>query len=193
MRIHTDKLTFQRIQDAMAEAKRKGRIAKHVTFETLKAHNSRDYDRSFEVRLEAYTKVDGDGRRYANSGSYGAATAYTATYDEWGWFLAELYEIDPYMRVGSKSYPIYSSDDDFHERTGLSYHPQSLREAIADGDGDPYPFVVNRTGGQAGRKGAGRSDGDRIPPNYYRDAINNPGKWNGWARYAPRTLADVPA
>ncbi len=192
MRLHTDTLTRDNVAEALREAKRQGRVAQHVTFKTMTEHNSRDYARSFEVQLEAYDKLDGDGRRYANSGAYGAATAYTATYDEWGWLLAELYNIDPYMRVGSKSHAIYGSDDDFHERTGLSYHPQSLREAIAD-YGDPYPFVTMRTGGQAGQLGKGRSDGEDMPERYYREALNNPGKWTPYGRYAPRTLADVPA
>lgn len=198
MRIHTDKLTVTDIQNALQSEKNAGRIARDVTFKTLTTHNSRDYAYSFEVQLEAYTKVDGDGRRYANSGSYGAATAYTATHDEWGWLLSVLFAKDEYMRVGSKSYPIYRDDDDFHEKTGLSYHPGALRGNLTYPDvehgSDPYPFTTSRTAGQAGQKGKGRSNGDDLPSYIYHEAINNPGKLiRGYVRFVPRTLADVPA
>lgn len=198
MRLHTDKLAIEDVRDAITREKAAGHIAAHVTFKTLSEHNSRDYARSFEVQLEAYTKVDGDGRRFANTGAYGAATAYTATYDEWGWLLSALYAKDEYMRVGSKSYAIYRDDDDFHEKTGLSYHPGALRGNLtypnAEQGSDPYPFTVGRTAGQAGQKGRGRSTGDDLPGSVYREAVQNPGKLiYGYVRYAPRTLADVPA
>lgn len=198
MRIHTDKLTEQDFLDVLARVQRKGRIAFDVMFKTLSQHRSQDYARSFEVQLEASSKDEGDGRKWANSGSYGAATAYTATWDEWGWFLAELYDIDAFMRVGPKGSPFYESDEDFHEKTGISYHPASLREAIFgpsfSDTNDPYPFVIGRASGRAGTRGKGRSDGENLPGYIYREAIANPGKLiYGYVRYMPRTPGDIPA
>jgi len=198
MRIHTDKLNETNVRAALAAAKKAGRIPTHVVFKTLSEHGSRDYARSFEVQLESLDKVSGDGRRQGNSGSYGAGDNYSATYDEWGWFLSELYTRDEYMRAGAKSSPYYADDDDFMEKTGLSYNSEVLRRNLtwpnAEDGGDPYPFTTSRLSGTAGNKGRGRVSGNDLPRFIYDAAVANPGKLiYGYVRYMPRTLADVPA
>lgn len=59
-------------------------------------------------------------RRCFNSGTYGAAGQGAATHDEWGAFIAALYEKDPDMRAG-----YYRSKGHFHATTGNRYVPWS--------------------------------------------------------------------
>lgn len=196
MRIHTDYLKYDDIIDILNTLHRIGRIPRHVVFKKVTEHGSRDYERAFEVQLQAMRKEDGDGRRQGNSGSYGAGDNYAATFDEWGWFLSSLYEKDEYARAGSKENALYHDKDDFHEKTGLSYHPEALRGNLTypneEQGEDPYPYVIG-TGGIAGRKGAGRTNGEDLPTSYLLRAREKPGqKAFGYIRYAPRTLADVP-
>lgn len=57
-------------------------------------------------------------RRRFNTGTHGAGCEGAATHDEWGEFLAALYEKDPDMRAGH-----YRSKGDFHATTGNRYVP----------------------------------------------------------------------
>ena len=154
MRLHTDVLTYSDFYNALEDEKTKGRIAESVGFKILERYGSRDRARAFEVQLESYEKQPGDGRRYGNSGSYGSGENYTATYDEWGWLFAALFEKDPDMRAGSKKHPAYAGADDFHHKTGLTYDPATLIYQLTRQGYDPYPFKVGRE--EIGRRGAGR-------------------------------------
>lgn len=59
-------------------------------------------------------------KRSFNSGQYGAEGQGAASWDEWGTFLATLYEKDPEMRAGP-----YKSRAHFHESTNRQYVPWS--------------------------------------------------------------------
>lgn len=61
-----------------------------------------------------------NSRRYFNSGTHGACGVGAATHDEWGEFIAALYEKDPDMRAG-----YYRSKGHFHATTGNRYVPWS--------------------------------------------------------------------
>lgn len=53
------------------------------------------------------------GRYYGNSGNAGANTQRrAASYAEWGWWLARLFERDPNARMGD-----YADREDFHAQT----------------------------------------------------------------------------
>jgi hypothetical protein len=184
MRLHTDTLTADDIRAALTTEKEGGRIARTVHFDTLTEHRSTTHARAFEVKLGSFEKAPGDGRRWGNSGGYGATSRttgdYTATHDEWGFFLASLYASDPAIVVGGASHPIYRDAADFDTQTGATYR-LSLADVI-ERDGDPYPYRSGRD--LVGRRGAGRSDGDslngRPVPAY---AIRS----GGWLTLAPRT------
>ena len=55
-------------------------------------------------------------RMHFNTGQHGAGEDGAASWDDWGWFLAELYGRDPGMRAAH-----YSSAAAFHEATGGRY------------------------------------------------------------------------
>lgn len=67
------------------------------------------------------------GRHYPNSGTSGAQSwegQVAASWAEWGWFLARVFEVDPDARCGD-----YRSADDFHAQTGERFRePRSPRE-----------------------------------------------------------------
>lgn len=155
MRIHTDVFRADKVRDALHAEITAGRIAPSVTFKTLQEHASRTHSTGIEIQLEAWEKLPGDGRRYGNSGSYGAGEHYAPTYDEWGWLLSALYRLDPRMLVGSMKYPLYTDATDFHERTGYTYHAD-LATRIAT-SGDPYPYRKSPSRALIGRRGYGRS------------------------------------
>lgn len=197
MRIHTDVLSADDFSHSLADEKRAARIAISVGFKELSEHRSTSRHRGFEVQLGSYKKIEGDGRRIGNSGSYGAMSGeYAATYDEWGWFLAALYREDPNMIVGSKKNPIYKDQSDFRFRTGFSYNPEQLLNWLRAGR-DPYPFMAGRASGRVGRVGAGRLAGDSISPLNAKAAVDHylSGKRtiasNNWVKYAPRTVEEV--
>jgi hypothetical protein len=184
VRIHTDTLTRENIQQALIAEIEKGRIARHVSFKVLTEGGSRSHRRSFEVQLEAAERDN--GRRVGNSGSYGAMRpehdGYAATYDEWGWLLAALYQIDPAFIVGTVKHPVYDGRDDFDHKTALTYNPEKLINTLRF-YGDPYPMVIGRAaktkrGYMIGRRGA-----DRASHEGYRSY------WGG--KEQPRTVEEV--
>lgn len=103
MKMHSDTLTESDIRDALKRAKDLGQVDRLTNFEVLDARGSRTRKNGFEIRLAWYgEKVKGDGRRWTNTGHSGADTGgfYAAKYDEWGWFIDELFNADPNMVFG---------------------------------------------------------------------------------------------
>ncbi len=162
MRIHSNVLTHSDITNSLLNERAAGRIARTVTFDTCSSHGSRTHSNAFEVKLQSYSKETGDGRRWGNTGGYGSTSVttgeYTATYDEWGFFLSALYRLDPAMVVGSVGSPIYADVSDFNWRTGRWYDLTLAAEI--ERIGDTMPHVTSRNGkaprGKAGRIGADR-------------------------------------
>lgn len=97
MRIHTDTLTTSDLWQA-------ARIA-WVDMEVT-THGSRSRDHAFNVTLR------GNSKRRPNTGKNGAANEFAATWDQWGVFLAELFDRDNGMTAGQ-----YSDADKFHRMT----------------------------------------------------------------------------
>ncbi len=109
MRIHTDKLTRQDLFAA---------LPCRVDIDEAMEHGSRKRSHAFEVRLIVWDGGKGTSHPYRrNSGQYGADNAgYAATYDEWGWWLAELFDRDPEMIAAQ-----YKGRSDFHTQTSGNY------------------------------------------------------------------------
>ena len=122
MRVHSDTLTHADLLDAA----RISRTALSVT-----AHGSRKRDHAFNVTLR------GESKRRPNTGSYGAADEYAATWDQWGVFIAHLFELDH-----SAEMTYYKDAGDFHYRTASRFDGGWPDDAHGDHrfkyDGIPY-------------------------------------------------------
>jgi hypothetical protein len=123
MIIHTS-LTMNQVYDSLFAAKNAGKITEDVYFDKLNSSNSRSHDRKFDLHIgtdEQGTRPDGKKRAYSNSGHNGANSGpyfnvWAATYDEWGWFLAELFRRDPLAKCSR-----YGNRDDFNAKTDDNY------------------------------------------------------------------------
>lgn len=123
MKLHTNSLTAGDIRGSLTVAKVAGQVSRSVTFNKLEEHGSRSHARAFEVQLGTETKYKGDGRRRQNSGTNGAQYTYAATWDEWGWFIAEIFEIDPRAKFGP-----YNGVKDFNEQTKYKFATDNERD-----------------------------------------------------------------
>jgi hypothetical protein len=115
MKLHT-KLNAVEVREALLTVKDHGLVAPSVYFEQCDERGSRSRTRAFDIKLACATKYKNDGRRRANSGNHGSAYRYTATYDEWGFFIAEIFERDPEAVFGN-----YNGRDDFENQTHGAY------------------------------------------------------------------------
>jgi hypothetical protein len=117
MRIHSNILTESDVREALIKATKRGGVDRMTDFAELNPRGSRSHKQAFEVRLEWLgTKIKGDGRRWTNGGNYGSGSSYAATRDEWGWFIAELFQMDEHATVGP-----YKGMDDFDTSTRYAY------------------------------------------------------------------------
>lgn len=123
MRLHSNTLRYADIYGALKAAKDAGKVDGLVQFETFEDKGSRSRSRAYEIQLGWYgDKQPGDGRRWKNTGNRGADSeyngggCYAATYDEWGWFIAELYKMDPELIFGH-----YKTRDTFNSMTKNAY------------------------------------------------------------------------
>jgi len=111
MRLHTDLITELDIHAATGGLPN--------VYADVFSHGSRSRERAFEVRLT------GNGYR-VNSGNRGAGFENGATWDEWGVFLARLFEVDPHAFWGSATRPVYPSRQVFHQITGNRFREGEL-------------------------------------------------------------------
>lgn len=84
MRLHSNTITPEHIANAAQRA--------HVTVPVLRKHGSKKRARAFEIQLS------GNG---ITGGQFGSLDYRSATWDEWGIFLAALYTQDPNMVAGT--------------------------------------------------------------------------------------------
>lgn len=138
MRFHTS-LDREQIHAALQRAKQAGKLTEDVEFRELTEYKSRTHERQFEVQLgvsksHTYVPLPADyvnqygkkqrTRRTANGDGY---NWYAATWHEWGWFIAFLYEAGSHGdRWGSDPdharYPWgYFSRDDFESKTDWQF------------------------------------------------------------------------
>ena len=101
MRIHSDVLTPELVEKATHARGMKGVAA------SVSVHGSGSHKGALEVKLT------GTSSRRPNPGTgVGNSDGYAATWDEWGMFLAYLFEKDP---KATATY--YEDADDFHWKT----------------------------------------------------------------------------
>lgn len=145
MRIHTDGVENIDLDRAAFHA--------GVTFARKVRHGSRTHKHAWDVTLR------GNSRRRPNHGGSGAAEGYAATWDQWGIFLAHLYNEDATMRCAGA----YKDIDEFDFKTGERFWLTFNRETgefdgfeLKDSHGDHKFESLVRAGGQQCNCGAVR-------------------------------------
>jgi hypothetical protein len=106
VKIHSDVLTYQDIWDA-------AQAAGPEVFVRASQRGSRKRSHGFEVSLTGTST-----RRPNNREAWRETDDYAATWDEWGMFLAYLFDKDPDAIVPG----VYESGDDFHFKTGERFY-----------------------------------------------------------------------
>ena len=119
MRIHSNRLTPDLLRRCLREH---DYLPTSAGMWRLNTHGSRSRDRAFEVRIGADAGQDvlGTTRRPCMGGGYYHPfnvgdedwTEKALTYCEWGWFLANVFAIDPDAIAGP-----YKGSDDFYAQT----------------------------------------------------------------------------
>jgi hypothetical protein len=137
MRLHT-KLGGESIARALQQAKSKGRVGRMIVFAVDDEHGSRTHPRAFEIRLGSWDSWlpagtrDQHGKRTltrrrrggeANHGDY----PYAATWHEWGWLMAEIWDMDPTARWGGTTGWHYKDRADFDAKTDGAFISEFLR------------------------------------------------------------------
>lgn len=110
MKLHSDKISTQDIREALETARAKGKIVGDTELLVLEEQGSRKRENGWEVRLGVKHRDGVHNRRNMNN------TAYSATWEEWGWFIVELFELDIDLEFGS-----YTSYNEFHTQTRYNF------------------------------------------------------------------------
>lgn len=162
MRIHSDIIRPEDVRNALRTAQSEGRVSDHVHIDVLSAHGSRKRSGAVEVQLgsdtsesfislevETYAHNYGSPRKILNkikrryprqgkSQMAGDHLASSATWHEYGHFIAELFAIDPHAIIGD-----YDQADSFYYQTyeqPMNY--RTIDPMTSDyGDGRAYDFL----------------------------------------------------
>jgi hypothetical protein len=131
MKIHSNYLSPAQLEACLADVKHAGRVVKPVTLYLAPAA-SRSRSAAWEARLYWLgTKRPGDGRRRPRSRVAAiSADAWAAFDDEWGWWLARVFQFDPDAITGP-----YRGAADFHAKTRSRFGSGG---AGSDGDGERH-------------------------------------------------------
>lgn len=125
MKLHSDILTDQTILRALLKGRNAGVIDPGVHPDKMEARGSRSRARAWEIHLGTNTKTrDYTGklrRRPSNSADPDSLAEFGATYAEWGWFIAFLFEADPDLMFGP-----YTSLEVFDRVTRYAFDPADV-------------------------------------------------------------------
>lgn len=112
MKLHT-KLNNHQINEAMTHVKERGLVADGIYFVQFAYENSQSHPYGYLIQLGTNENTTPGNKRRGRKQVANGDRIWAATYDEWGWFIAEIFECDPNAKFG-----YYKNYDDFHEKTG---------------------------------------------------------------------------
>ncbi len=116
MKVYSDTLTKTDLVDALDGAKHARLLGPAVFLTQLDKKPAKKRAHLFVVQLAAVAKLPGEKRRRTNTGTSGAGDAWTASWDEWGYFMAEVFARDESAVFGP-----YEGVDNFREMTKYAY------------------------------------------------------------------------
>jgi hypothetical protein len=139
MRLHTDKLTYSDVIRAVVLSYEDNPNGGGYFADAVVEHGSRVRDHAFEIALEGLGSRHTRARAWGQ-GSYGKGSQEhaprAATYDDWGYFIAQVFLKDPDAVFGP-----YKGRDDFDEKTRFKF-------AIED---ERSPFTIVAAGTYDGK------------------------------------------
>jgi hypothetical protein len=116
VKIHTDKITYPDLHSALTTT------TTGVWLDRADLKGSRSRQRAWDVALESDGTPDKNGKPRRRTRNVGTSRrsyehpGFAASYDDWGWWLAALFEIDPEAIAGP-----YKGYEDFHLQTKGDY------------------------------------------------------------------------
>ena len=119
MKLHTT-LTRTDINTAYRDVRDIGHIPYDVSIFKMDDQASRSHPCGYLIKLGTYDGTSGPSKiRYRlNTGKWGLdRTVFAATYDEWGWFIARIFELDPNAKWSNSSGIRYADAEDFIKKT----------------------------------------------------------------------------
>ena len=161
MRIHSDIIRPEDVRNALRTAKAADRVADYVHIDVLSAHGSRKRSGAVEVQLgselsesfvslEVHTYAHNCGtprrvlnkikRRHTRQNYQNSGLRHSATWHEYGHFIAELFAIDPRAIIGT-----YDQADSFYYQTYDQPMNYGHWDPMTDehGNGRAYDFLAD--------------------------------------------------
>lgn len=135
MKLHSNTIRYADVVESMRRAKNAGLVSQDVFFVKCDHAGSRSRAFAFEIQLGAMDQRSGptNSRHYKNTGhsgaGYGDEKIWAASYDEWGWYIAELFAIDPDAVFGT-----YKGRDSFNAQTGGKFATVAARGLLRLGE-----------------------------------------------------------
>lgn len=127
MKLHT-KLDIQAVYDSLTVTKARGLMSDDIHFHQFDEQPSKSHPHGFIIQLGTFDQASGptNSRHYKNTGTRGASSdeqVWAASYDEWGWFIADIFDRDPNASFGH-----YKTRALFNEITKGKYRLSELTE-----------------------------------------------------------------
>jgi hypothetical protein len=129
MKLHT-KLSTQDVYDALIVTHARGLMTTDVHFVQFIEEPSKSRPNGYKLQLGTRDQHSGpkNSRYYKNTGKRGAHSernegdpVWAATYDEWGWFIADIFDRDPEASFGH-----YKTKALFEQMTKGKYKLENL-------------------------------------------------------------------
>lgn len=134
MKLHTS-LSQDKVMAAFRLAQGSGHISQAVFPVVFEEHRSHTHPRSFEIQLgsQDYSPIPEPVNRYGREQKTRRRShnlsCWAATWREWGWFIAEVFDADPRSRWGTRPRHDgrdharwgYFDREDFHRKTNHEF------------------------------------------------------------------------
>jgi hypothetical protein len=125
MKLHT-KLDMNDVYASMLVTQARGLMAEDVFFYQIIEEPSRTHQYGFKIQLGTWDQRSGpkNSRNYKQMTTKSGKTddkLWAATYEEWGWFLADIFDRDPDASFGH-----YKTKALFHEMTKGKFRLEEL-------------------------------------------------------------------
>jgi hypothetical protein len=116
MKIHSDALAPADILEILKDLQESGDIDKNVFPVVFGFSKSRSHRYAVEIQLGTHVRTTEPKRGYKTKDSHTGENIYAATYEEWGLFLADIFNRDYSAKCG-----IYKNQDDFQVKTNYRF------------------------------------------------------------------------